>query len=178
MKGDFRNAKDSDWSFTYARTYLTLTVGRNLKLGIHLRQRHAEVLRGSLSLASVDDAMNYAICLRGCCNPSHQLLVHQSEASPKNSPPHAQYGWNMPHLAEIKKHSLVLGMAYRGPLRMPHLPLSLVYSWLNAHIAEDLQYVYFGGPYFGSFKLSMSHPWKQLSHVEKYSENFSSVDQF
>ncbi len=73
---------------------------------IYLRQRQAEVQRSNLSSASIDGAMNRATCLRRCCDPSHRLLVDQSEASLRNSPPHAQYGWNMPHL--IKTEKLVL----------------------------------------------------------------------
>ncbi len=46
-----------------------------LKLGIYLRQRQAEVRRGSLSLASVDGAPSRAACLRGYHNPSHCMLV-------------------------------------------------------------------------------------------------------
>ncbi len=77
-----------------------------LKLGIHLRQR-----QGSLSFASVVVATNQATCLRGCRSPSHRLSIDQSEASPRNSPPHLPYGWNMPRLAETEKHSLIRGMS-------------------------------------------------------------------
>ncbi len=63
-----------------------------VKLGIHLRQRQPEEWRSSFSSASVDGATNRATCLRGCHDPSHWLSVDQSEASPRNSPPRAQYG--------------------------------------------------------------------------------------
>ncbi len=36
-------------------------------------------------LASVDGATNRATCLRGCRDPSHWLLLDQSEASSRNS---------------------------------------------------------------------------------------------
>ncbi len=67
-----------------------------LKLEIHLRQRQAEARCSSLSLTSVHSATIQATCLRGCCDPSHVLSVDQSEASPRNFSPHAQYGCNMP----------------------------------------------------------------------------------
>ncbi len=62
----------------------------------------------------------------------HQLLVDLSEASPRNSPPHAQYEQNMPQLTETEKHSLLQGAAHRGAPRMPRcgLSLPLVYSHL------------------------------------------------
>ncbi len=63
-----------------------------LKLGIHLRQRQAEVRHSSLSLASAGDAPSWAACLKGCRNPSQRVSVDQSEVSPRNGSPHAQYG--------------------------------------------------------------------------------------
>ncbi len=62
------------------------------QLGIHLRQRQAEVWHGSLSSASVDSVPSRAACLRGCCNLSHRMSVDLSEASPRNGSPHVQYG--------------------------------------------------------------------------------------
>ncbi len=91
------------------------------KPGIHLRQREAEARHSSLSSASVDSAMNRATCLRGCCNPSHWLLVDQSEAIPRNSPPYAQYGGNMVRITETKKHFLVRDMVRRGCHTVPRL---------------------------------------------------------
>ncbi len=76
--------------------------------------------RGSLSSASVDSAMNWATCRRGCRDPSHRLLVNQSEATLRNSLSHAQYGQNMPRLAKTEKHSLVWGTVHQGMPRMPH----------------------------------------------------------
>ncbi len=72
-------------------------------------------------LGCVDGATNWAACLRGCCDPSHWLLVDQSEASPRNSPPHVQYERNMSHLAETEKHSLARDTAHRGCSAVPHL---------------------------------------------------------
>ncbi len=86
-----------------------------LKPGIHSRQRKVEAQHGSLSSSSVDGAMNQATRLRGCCDPSPRLSVDQSEVSLRNSPPRARYVWNMPHLAETEKYSLM-----RGALKMPH----------------------------------------------------------
>ncbi len=83
----------------------------SIKLEVHLRQRQAVVRHGSLSSTSVDSTMNRATCLRKCHNLSHRLLVDQSEASSRNSPPYAQYGWNMSCLAETEKHSLECGLA-------------------------------------------------------------------
>ncbi len=91
------------------------------KAGIHLRQRQAEARCDSLCSASIDGAPSRATCLRGCCDPSHRMLVDQSEASPRNSPPYAQYGWNMPHLTETEKHSSVHGAACRGCRTVPRL---------------------------------------------------------
>ncbi len=121
-----------------------------VKPGKLLRQRQAEA-HSSLFSARVDGATK-PICLRGCCDPSHRLLVDQSEASPRNSLPHAQYGWNMPCLAETVKHSLVRSAlrmlcgtsAYRNwktffctryaedAVRHLGLPLPLVYSRLKS----------------------------------------------
>ncbi len=95
-----------------------------VKPGIYLRQKQAKAQRGSLSSASIDGATNQATCLRGCHNPSHWLLVDQSEVSPRNSPPHAQYGWNIPRLAETEKHSLVRGMVRQGCRAAPRLASS------------------------------------------------------
>ncbi len=83
----------------------------HIKPGIHLRQRQAEVQCSSLSLASVNGTTNRATCLRGCCDLSHWLLVNQSEASLRNSPPHVQYGQNMRRLAETEKYSVVQRVA-------------------------------------------------------------------
>ncbi len=47
----------------------------HLQLGIHLRQRQAEARHGSLFLAGVDGAPSQATCFRGCCDPSHRVLV-------------------------------------------------------------------------------------------------------
>ncbi len=85
---------------------------QSIKLGIHLRQRRAKAQHSSLSSASVNGATNRAICFRDCRNPSHQLSVDQSEASPRNFPPYAQYGWNMLHVAKTENHSLVRGTAH------------------------------------------------------------------
>ncbi len=104
------------------------------KQGIHLRQRQAEARCGSLSLASVDGATNRATCLRGCSDPSRQWSVYQSEASPRNSPPHVQYGWNMPPLVENKKHSLVQGATHLGS------PLPVVYSQLYDELFSFLNF--------------------------------------
>ncbi len=70
------------------------------KLGIHLRQRQAEVWRDTW--------------LRGYCDLSRWLSVDQSEESLRHSPPPAQYGQNMLRLTETKKHSLVRDTAHRG----------------------------------------------------------------
>ncbi len=108
-----------------------------VKLGIHLRQRQAKARCGSLSLASVDGATNWVACLRSCCDPSHRLSVDQSETSPRNSPPHAQYGWNMPRLAETKK--ILQSTARRiedAALRLGLLLLQM-YSRLNASGSVD-----------------------------------------
>ncbi len=87
------------------------------KPGIRLRQRQAEAQCGSLSSASVDGATNQATCLRGCCDPSHWLLVDQSEASPRNCPSscaawmeHSTPRWNWKILFNTR----------RGTPRMPH----------------------------------------------------------
>ncbi len=95
---------------------MNMTTLRNgsRKLGTHLRQRQAEAQCGSLSLASVDRATNWAKCLRVCHDPSHRLSVDQSEASPRNSSLHAKYGRYMLRLAETEKHSLLRGLAHRG----------------------------------------------------------------
>ncbi len=74
-----------------------------IKLGIHSRQRQVEARRGSLFSGSVDGVPNQTACLEGCRDPSHCVLVDQSEASQKNSPSYAQYGWNVPLLAETEK---------------------------------------------------------------------------
>ncbi len=106
----------------------------NVKPGIHLRQRQTEAQCGSLPLASIDDTINRATCFRGCCDPSHWLLVYQSEASPRNSPPHAQYGWNTLCLTETEtQFSVRHGAARHAKDAMLCLGLSLplMYSWLN-----------------------------------------------
>ncbi len=79
----------------------------------------------------MDGATTRATCLRGCRNLIHRLLVDQSEASPRNAPPHVQHGWNTALLVETKKHYLVRSAVCRGCLS---LPLPLVYSWLKTHI--------------------------------------------
>ncbi len=94
-------------------SYILLPTAYVLKPGIHFRWRHAEAQCGSLSSANVDGVTNRATCLRGCQDPSHQLLVDQSEASLTYSPPHVQYGWEMLRLVEtIKKHCLVQGVVH------------------------------------------------------------------
>ncbi len=103
------------------RGYIGILFGRPIKLGIHLRQRQAEVRHSSLSSASVDGAPSWATYLRGFCDPSHRVWVDQSEASPRNSPPYVQYGWNMPCLAETEKHYSVRGAAHRGCCAAPQL---------------------------------------------------------
>ncbi len=80
----------------------------------------------SLSSTSVDGAMNRATCLRGSRDPSYRLSVDQSKASPRNSPPHAQYGQNMLRLIESKKHSLVGGVQHCVPM-MPHYTSACLY---------------------------------------------------
>ncbi len=102
---------------------------RFLKVGIQLRHRQTVVWHSSLSSASVDSATNWATCHRGCCNPSNQLSVDWSETSQRNSPPHAQYGQNMPRLAEVEKHSLVRGVAHRGCHATPPLPSACLCLW-------------------------------------------------
>ncbi len=91
------------------------------KLGLHLRQRQAEVRRSSLSSASVDGALSQAARLRGCRNLSNRMLVYESEASPRNSPPYVQYGRNVRPLAETEKHSSVCGAACWGCSIVPRL---------------------------------------------------------
>ncbi len=51
----------------------------HLKLGIHFRQRQAEAWHGSLSSASVNSALSRAACLRGGHDPSHCVLIDQSQ---------------------------------------------------------------------------------------------------
>ncbi len=93
----------------------------HIKLGIHLRQGQAEAWGSSLSLASVDGAPSGAACLRGCRNSSHPLSIDQSEVSPRNSPPYAQYGRNVPRLVETEKHFSVRSAACRGCRATPRL---------------------------------------------------------
>ncbi len=100
------------------------TGNHTIKPRIHLRQWQAEALCGSLSSDSVDGTMNRARCLRGCCDPCLRLSVDQSKASLRNSPPYAQYGWNMPRPAKTEKHSLLQGAATnmrRGCCAAPRL---------------------------------------------------------
>ncbi len=116
-------------------------VALSVKPGIHLRQRQAEAQRSSLSSASVDGAPSQAACLRGCCELSHhRVLVDQSEASPRNSPPYEQYGQNVPRLAETEKHSSVCGIVYRGCSGVSGLPLPQMYSRLY-RLKENKCYV-------------------------------------
>ncbi len=91
-----------------------------------MSQRQAKAQCGSHSLASVDGATKLATCLRGCRNPSHRLLVDQSEASPRNSPCHAQYGWNMSCLTFFSTRRVENAALYLG------LSLPLAYYRLNA----------------------------------------------
>ncbi len=121
------------YDYTTTISYGLCTEHYNLKLGIHLRQRQAEARRCSLSLASVDGASSRAACLRGCHDPSHRVLVHQGEASPRNSPPYVQYGRNVPRLAEMEKHSSVCGAAQHVEDTAPclSLPASNVFPALQ-----------------------------------------------
>ncbi len=119
------------------------------KPGIHLRQRQAEAWCRRLSPATVDSAINRATCLRGYRDLSHRLSVDQSEASPRNFPFHVQYGWNMPRLTEVEKHSLV-----RGALMMPR----------HASTCLRLNYI----PGFPAYSYSFwTHTWQQLASLHE-----------
>ncbi len=98
---------------------------------------------GSLSSASVDCAPSQAACLRCCRDPSHRVLVDQSEASPMKSPPYAQYGRNVPHLAETKK--ILQSAARRAEDATPRLglPLPQTYSQLNVYLSVSINFVRF-----------------------------------
>ncbi len=79
---------------------------------------------------------------------SHRLSVDQSEASPRNSPPYAQYGWKMPRLVETEKYSLLRGAAHQGTedaATYLGLPLPQVYSRLYVafdHSSPDFNSVF------------------------------------
>ncbi len=78
---------------------------------------------GSLSLASVYGAPSQVAYLKGCRDPSHYVLVDQSEASLRNSPPYAQYERNMPCLQKLK--NILQSAAWRAKDVAPRLSLLL-----------------------------------------------------
>ncbi len=97
---------------TLPQLLLELSINDRLlsKLGIHLRQRQAEAWRSSLSLASIDDAPSHHRMSQRLLRSKPSRVSRSKWSKPEEFSSYAQYGWNVPHLAETEKHSSVCGV--------------------------------------------------------------------